>query len=299
MPTGTRSGTVYAALAFFCWGLFPLYFHTIKDVPSMEILVHRVLWCMLFLIGVLTWRRQWGFLATMRERPKVVGSFVLSSLFLSGNWFVYIWAVNNDHVLDASLGYFINPLVNVMLGYLLLKERLRAVQWAAIGLAACGVLWLAVQAGHVPWIALILAFSFGLYGLMRKTAALGALEGLAFETIMLLPMAVAYMGWLAMHGNSVFINTPADSTRWLLVAAGPITAIPLLLFAAGARRIPLSLLGVMQYIAPTMVFLMGVWIFHEPFSQQRLIGFILIWTALAVYAGEGLWQSKRTQPSLG
>ncbi len=295
MSSGTRSGTIYAALAFFCWGLFPLYFHLIKDVPAMEILVHRVLWCMLFLVGVLTWRRQWGWLATMRERPKVVGSFILSSLFLSGNWFVYIWAVNNGHVLDASLGYFINPLVNVMLGYLLLKERLRAVQWFAIGLAACGVLWLAVQAGHVPWIALILAFSFGLYGLMRKTAALGALEGLAFETIMLLPMAIAYMVWLATHSDSVFINTANDSTRWLLIAAGPITAIPLLLFAAGARRIPLSLLGVLQYIAPTMVFLMGVWLFHEPFSQQRLIGFILIWSALAVYAGESLWLSKRSQ----
>ncbi len=292
MSSGTRLGTVYAGLAFFCWGLFPLYFHTIKDVPSMEILVHRVLWCMLFLIAVLTFRRQWGWLASMRERPKVVGSFVLSSIFLSGNWFVYIWAVNNDHVLDASLGYFINPLVNVMLGYLLLKERLRAMQWAAIALAACGVLWLAILAGHVPWIALILAFSFGLYGLMRKTAALGALEGLAFETIMLLPMAVAYMTWLAMHGESVFINTTADSTRWLLIAAGPITAIPLLLFAAGARRISLSLLGVLQYVAPTMVFITGVWLFDEPFSQQRLIGFILIWSALVVYAGEGLWRQR-------
>ena len=292
-----RTGIINATLAFLCWGLFPIYFHSLHDVPPGQILAHRVLWSLLFLAIVLTVRRQWKWLPAVLRQPRVIASFVASAFLLSANWLVYIWAVNNGHVIEASLGYFINPLVNIMFGYLLLKERLRAGQWAAIALAALGVAWLTWQAGTVPWIALILASSFGAYGLMRKTAALGSLEGLSFETMVLFPLALGYVIWLSQHGQNSFINCPADSTRWLLAAAGPITAIPLLMFAAGARKIPLSVLGLLQYISPTIQFLLGVWLFHEAFSAERMVGFLLIWSALALYAAEGLWRNRRT--SLG
>ncbi len=282
-----RSGIIYAALAFLCWGLFPIYFHALDGVPPLQILAHRMLWSLGFLLIVLVLRRQWKWLDVVRQ-PRVFFSFVLSALLLSANWLAYIWSVTNHHVIEASLGYFINPLVNIMLGYLILKERLRANQWVAIAIAALGVAWLTWQTGTVPWIALFLAFSFGGYGLLRKTAALGALEGLSFETIVLFPLAAAYVIWLTVNGQNVFINTDSDTTRVLLVMAGPLTAIPLLLFASGARKIPLSILGLLQYLSPTLQFLLGVWLFKEAFTADRLVGFVLIWSALILFAGEGL-----------
>lgn len=289
-----RTGILSAALAFFCWGLFPLYFHALHAIPPLQILAHRMLWSLLFLLIVLTVRRQWDWLAIVRK-PRVIASFIASAFLLSANWLVYIWSVNNGHVIEASLGYFINPLVNIMFGFFLLKERLRPAQWGAVGVAALGVAWLTWQAGTVPWIALVLAASFGAYGLMRKTAALGALEGLSFETMVLFPIAAVYVGWLTWHGENAFINTTSDSTRLLLIAAGPLTAIPLLLFASGARKIPLSVLGLLQYLSPTLQFLLGVWVFHEAFSMARLVGFAVIWAALALYAAEGLINANRRQ----
>ncbi len=289
-----RTGIFSAALAFLCWGLFPLYFHAVKEVPSMQILAHRMIWSLAFLLIVLALRRQWRWLEQVRQ-PRVFWSFVASALLLSANWLLYIWAVNNGHVIEASLGYFINPLVNIMFGYLLLKERLRRVQWIAIAIAALGVAWLTWQSGSVPWIALCLAASFGAYGLLRKTAALGALEGLSFETMVLFPIAAIYVGWLTLHGENAFLNTASDATRWLLVAAGPITAVPLLLFASGARQIPLSILGLLQYLAPTIQFLLGVWLFKEAFTADRLVGFALIWAALILFAGEGLIRSRQNR----
>ena len=288
-----RSGIIYAALAFFCWGLFPIYFHALGEVPPLQILAHRMLWSLAFLLVLLLLRRDWKWLQVVRQ-PRVFSSFVLSALLLSANWLVYIWSVMNHHVIEASLGYFINPLVNIVLGYLILKERMRPLQWAAIGVAALGGAWLTWQAGTVPWIALFLALSFGGYGLLRKTAALGPLEGLSFETIVLFPLAAGYVIWLTVHGQNVFINTASDTTRWLLIMAGPLTAIPLLLFATGARKIPLSILGLLQYLSPTLQFLLGVWLFKEAFSADRLVGFVLIWSALALFAGEGL---LRRQPA--
>lgn len=288
-----RSGILYAALAFLCWGLFPIYFHALDEVPPLQILAHRMVWSLAFLLVVLLLRRQWKWLEQVRQ-PRVFFSFMLSALLLSANWLVYIWSVTNHHVIEASLGYFINPLVNIMLGYLILKERMRPVQWVAIAIAALGVGWLTWQAGTVPWIALILAFSFGAYGLLRKTAALGALEGLSFETMVLFPLAAGYVIWLTVHGQNVFLTTASDTTRWLLVMAGPFTAIPLLLFATGARKIPLSILGLLQYLSPTLQFLLGVWLFKEAFTLDRLVGFALIWAALALFAGEGL--ARRQAP---
>lgn len=286
-------GILYAASAFILWGIFPLYFHAIREVPPLEILGHRMLWSLAFLAIVLTVRQQWKWLPRVARQPRVLGAFIASALLLSSNWFVYIWSVNNGHVLDASLGYFINPLINVMLGMLVLKETLRRGQWIAIGVAACGVAWLTWSAGELPWIALILGMSFACYGLLRKTAALAALEGLSLETMLLFPLALAYVAWLTMHGQNTFINTHTGATRWLLAAAGPLTAIPLLLFATGARQISMSALGLLQYISPTLQALLGVWVFHEAFPTARLIGFVIIWTALVLYVAEGLWTSRR------
>lgn len=286
-----NSGVIYAALAFLSWGLFPLYFRALADVAPSQILMHRMIWSLVFLAVLLAVRRQWRWLPQLLASPRAVAAFMASAVLLSANWLIYIWAVNNQHVVEASLGYFINPLVNIMLGYFLLHERLRAGQWGAIALAAAGVAWLAWQAGNMPWIALALAFTFGAYGLMRKTAPLGALEGLSFETMVLFPFALGYLAWLSITGDNAFAAADGN-TQWMLVALGPLTAVPLLLFGAGARRIPLSVLGLLQYISPSMQFLIGVLLFREPFSLPRLAGFALIWAALALYALEGLWQRR-------
>ena len=287
-------GMLYAALAFLAWGLFPLYFKALRSIPAQEILAHRMVWSLLFLAAVLLWRRQWTWLAAVARQPRVLAGFAASALLLSTNWGIYIWSVNHDRVIDASLGYFINPLVNVVLGSLLLKERMRPVQWTAVAFAAAGVVWLTWDAGHPPWIALALGATFGVYGLLRKTASLGALEGLSLETMLLFPFAFAYLLWLAQAGQNGFIAAPPLSQA-LLALSGPVTAIPLLLFAAAARRLPLSLLGLMQYMVPTMQLLLGVWLYHEPFGPGRLVGFALIWGGLALYTLEGgmrSWQRR-------
>lgn len=282
-----RKGILYATACYTAWGLFPIYFKSINDIPAMEILFHRMLWALLFLVMVLAWRQQWAWIPALFKNPKLIAGFASSAILLSTNWFIYIWAVNHGHIIDASLGYFITPLVNVLLGYVFLHERMRPIQWWAVGLAASGVVWLAFQSGHPPWIGVSLAASFGAYGLLRKTAALGALEGLSLETFLLFPFALAYLTFLAFNGQSAFLHS-ATSTQLLLIAAGPITAIPLLLFAAGARRIPLATLGLLQYISPSLQLLLGVWLYHEPFSTGRLIGFATIWVGLIMYSAEGL-----------
>ncbi|HEY0857283.1 MAG TPA: EamA family transporter RarD [Albitalea sp.] len=284
-------GILSAVLAYVCWGLFPLYFKQLAQIAPLDVLVHRVVWSLVFLLVVLALRRQWSWLRDVLRQPRLVGAFALSALLLSGNWLTYIWAVTNDHVVDASLGYFITPLVNVLLGYTVLHERLRPLQWTAVALAAAGVLWLAVLGGQLPWIALVLACTFGAYGLMRKMAALGALEGLTLETMLLAPAALALLAFAAMQGTSSF---PAESgwVNALLIGIGPVTAIPLLLFAAGARRIRMSTLGLLQYLAPSIQLVLGIWLYHEPFGGTRMVGFALIWLALAVYSAESWLQSS-------
>lgn len=282
-----RKGILYATTCYTAWGLFPIYFKAINEIPPMEILFHRMVWALLFLVLVLAWRKQWSWIPELLKKPKLIAGFASSAILLSTNWFIYIWAVNNGHIIDASLGYFITPLVNVLLGYVFLHERMRPIQWWAVSLAASGVVWFTLQTGHPPWIGLSLAASFGAYGLLRKTAALGPLEGLSLETFLLFPFALAYLTFLAANGQSAFLHS-TTTTQLLLLAAGPITAIPLLLFAAGARRIPLATLGLLQYISPSIQLLLGVWLYHEPFSLERLIGFATIWTGLIIYSAEGL-----------
>lgn len=287
-------GLFFAATAYVLWGLFPLYFKLLASVPPLEILIHRMLWSLVFLGMVLVVRGKWRWLADVLRRPRVLAGFAASALLLSGNWFLYIWAINHDRIIDASLGYFITPLVNVLLGFVFLGERLRPMQWAAVTLAAMGVLWLALQSGHPPWIGLALAGTFGTYGLLRKTAQLGALEGLSLETLLLCPLALGSLVWLDHAGQNSFVAA-GNATRWLLVAAGPITAIPLLLFAAGARRIPMATLGLLQYIGPSIQLLLGVLLYRETFGGARLAGFAVVWSALIVYSADGLWQAWRSR----
>ncbi len=260
-------------------------------MSALEVIAHRTLWSMLFVALVLLVRRQWAWLAPLLRQPRLLAVSALSALLLSANWLLYVWAVNNGHVLDASLGYFILPLINVALGYAVLGERPRRGQWAAVAVAACGVLWLALQAGRLPWIGLAIALTFGGYGLLRKTAPLGALEGLALETTLLTPLALALLAWWAGQGTAAWTQAGAADWLWLL-AAGPITAVPLLLFAAGARRVPLATLGLLQYISPSLQFLLGVALMGESVQPARLLGFALIWTALALFALEGAWQRR-------
>ena len=287
-------GIVYSLFAYLIWGLFPLYFKQLSLVPALEVVMHRTVWSLLFvLVGLLVLKR-WAWMRGVVRQPKVLGAFALSALLLSSNWLIYVWAVQNEHVQETSLGYFILPLVNVAMAYVLLKERPRRGQWIAVGVACTGVLWLTIQGGRLPWIALLLALTFGVYGLLRKVAALGPLEGLTLETMMLAPLALVYMGVGLWRGNSVLLQGDWNINLWLMVG-GPLTAIPLLLFAAGARRIPLTTLGILQYAAPTVQFILSVVVFHEPIDSTRLWGFILIWAALVVYSLEGLHHNRQTR----
>ena len=284
-------GILSAGLAFTLWGIFPIYLKLLHDVPPLEILSHRVVWSVVFLSLVLYWRKQWAWVTQVRMNPRIALTFTASAAALGANWVIYIWAINADRVIDASLGYFITPLFNVLFGRLL-GERLLPMQWLCVALAACGVGWLTASAGHLPWIGLLLGISFGSYGLLRKTAPLGALEGLAVETLLMLPVACAFL-LVPGSGSSHAFAEGSLTLSLLLAAAGPVTAIPLLLFAFGARRIPLSIVGLLQYIGPSIQLLLGIWLYHEPFDHNKLIGFALIWSALALFSAQGLWLAWR------
>lgn len=289
-------GLIYAALAYMAWGLFPIYFKQLVQVNAFEVVMHRMVWSFVFLMGVLFVLKRWAWLRAVARQPRVLLASGLSALLLSANWSVYVWAVQNAHVLDASLGYFILPLVNVAMGFAFLHERPRPAQWLAVAVAASGVLWLTLQAGRLPLVALVLACTFGTYGLLRKLAKLGALEGLTLETVLLLPMALGLLGWWTWHGQGALVQGDAITIGWLLLA-GPLTAIPLLLFAAGARRISLATMGILQYISPSLQMLVGVWLYGEPFEPARAIGFYLIWAALVIYSSESLWIMRKWRPA--
>lgn len=295
-PALHRGGLLAAIASYILWGVFPLYWHLLKHVPSMQIISHRIVWCALFVVGFLVLREGWGWLRTALGRPRVGWMLLASSLLISFNWGIYIWAVTHGRVVEASLGYFINPLVNVLLGVLVLRERLNAAQWTAVALAAAGVLWLAFLHGDPPWISLALAFSFAFYGLIRKLANVDAVPGLAIESLILLLPALAWLGWAQVQGVGAFAqgDLAADA---LLVFGGALTALPLIGFAYGARRIPYSLVGILQYIAPTLQLLSGVWLLGEAFERTQAVGFGAIWIALGIYAADG-WLRSRRQPAI-
>jgi chloramphenicol-sensitive protein RarD len=292
--TTTGKGFAAAAAAFAIWGVFPLYFHPLRQISPFQVIAHRVVWSCMF---VLVWMAMRGELSSLRAtlaNRSLVWRLAVSATLITINWVVSVWAVTNGHVVESSLGYFINPLVNVLLGVALLSERLTRAQWTAVALAATGVAYLTIVAGRLPWIALTLAFSFGIYGLIRKIVKVESLPGLATETLVLLPFAAAYLLWCESAGTGALGHAGPAITA-LLIGSGPLTAIALFLFAYGARLLPYSTVGVLQYIAPTLQLACGVFAFHERFERTRAIGFALIWAALLIYAGEGLWLSLKQQ----
>lgn len=282
-------GLLYAGAAFVIWGLAPLYFREVASVHPLEMVLHRSAWSLAFMVVVMSVLRRWAWLPALLRQPRQLAALGLSACLLTSNWFVYVWAVQNGRVVESSLGYFINPLLNVLLGVVVLRERLRRLEWGAVGLAVMGVLWLTWQVGQPPWVALALASSFALYGLIRKTAPLGPLEGLTMENLVLAPLVVpALWAWTVWgSGTLSHAGTSTALTLWIL-AAGPLTALPLLLFAAGARRLRLATLGLVQYLGPSIQLVLGVWVFHETFDSDRLVGFALIWSALALYSASSL-----------
>ncbi|MDG2523784.1 EamA family transporter RarD [Stenotrophomonas sp. HITSZ_GD] len=292
-----RQGVAITAGAFVIWGLFPVYWHLLKAVPSPLIIAHRIVWSTLLVVGWLLLTTRLAWLRRIAAQPRALGLLALSGLSIGFNWGLYIWAINAGHVIESSLGYYINPLVSVLLGVVVLKERLRGLQWVAVGCAALGVAWLTWAAGAPPWIALGLALSFGLYGLLRKIVAVDAVAGLGVESLYLFLPALGFVLWSEQGHGGGFLQGWSLRDDLLLAFGGVVTAVPLIAFAYGVRRIPLSLVGILQYIAPTLQLLLGVWVFHEVFDPQRAVGFVAIWIGLALFLGEGLWQSRRRAPA--
>lgn len=282
-----NKGIAYGLAAYGLWGLLPIYWKYLQQIPATEILAHRMVWSLVFVVVLLAYQGKWAWLKPALQNKRVVLIYFVAGAFLALNWGVYIWAVNAGFIIETSLGYFINPLVNVLFGFLFLGERLRPWQVAAVGIAAAGVLYLTYSYGALPWIALTLAFSFGTYGLLKKKATLDSLEGFSLETALLFLPALAYLLYLNAQGVGSFGQVDL-STTVLLALTGIATAVPLIFFAAAARRTTLTALGIMQYIAPTMQFLLGIYLYQEPFDQDRLIGFVLIWIALVIYTAESL-----------
>lgn len=287
-----KKGILSASSAYILWGFFPIYFKSLKSVSSFEILCHRMVWSLVFLSGILTLTRQWGWLFPALKNRRTFLIYLGAALLLGLNWFTYIWAVNAGYIVESSLGYFINPLVSILLGVFILREKLRIIQWIPVGLAFLGVAYLTWSYGRPPWIALALALTFGFYGLVKKIAPLSSLNGLSLETGLLFLPALGYLVLQEVSGTGGFLHqTPGISV--LLALSGVITAVPLLLFATGARSIPLYLMGLLQYIAPTLQLLIGVLLYHESFSTHQFIGFGMIWLALGFYSVEAFINNRR------
>jgi chloramphenicol-sensitive protein RarD len=290
--SASRLGFIYGVAAYGLWGLFPLYWGLVDEAGEIEVLAHRIVWSLMVVVVLLTAGRSWWRVRRLAKRS--VAMLGLAAVIITFNWGTYIWGVVNGHVIETSLGYFINPLVTVVMGVVILRERLRPVQWAAVGLAAVAVLILTVDYGRPPWIALILAFSFGTYGLIKKKVNVGAVESLGVETGTLLVPAVVFLIALEVNGTGAFAHAGLR-TDLLLVGAGVITAVPLLFFGAAAIRVPLTTLGLLQYLAPIIQFALGVIVFREAVPPVRLVGFALVWTALAVLTAETLAHRRRVR----
>ncbi|MGY1494080.1 EamA family transporter RarD [Aeromonas dhakensis] len=289
-----RQGVIYALCAYTLWGLAPIYFKTIAAVPAAEILTHRMIWSCALLMVLTLLGRQWHKVQAVLRQPKVLLTLAFTSITVGGNWLLFIWAINNGHMLDASLGYYINPLFNVLLGMLFLSEKLRRLQWWAVGLAAIGVAIQIIAFGSLPWIALVLATSFAIYGLIRKKLALDALTGLLIETLIMLPPAAIYL-WGIADSPTSHLTQNDWHLNLLLIAAGAVTTAPLLCFTAAATRLKLSTLGFFQYIGPSLMFILAVTLYGEALALDKMITFAFIWSALVLFSLDGLRSGKRRQ----
>jgi len=285
-------GLVYATSAFVIWGLSPVYWKALGAVPALEIIMHRVVWSFFFLVILIVLQRRTREFVEVLRNGRMLLTLFATSIFISGNWFLYIWAVNSNYLLQASLGYYINPLVNVVLGMVFLRERLRKPQILAVLLATSGVLYLTISYGEFPWIALTLALSFGFYGLIRKIAPVGSLVGLTIETMLLSFPAIIYLFYLHSQGTGSIFHVSLKLDL-LLIGCAPLTAVPLLFFTLGAKRLYLSTVGLMQYIGPSGMFLLAVFYYHEPFSATRVWTFIMIWAALGIYSTDSVIYYRR------
>jgi len=288
----TRRGFLLGFAAYAMWGLFPLYWPLLEPAGAIEILAHRIFWSLAVMAGLilaLGRRRQ---LRKVLASPRTRGILALAAVVIAVNWGTYIWGVNNGHVVETSLGYFINPLVTVLMGVVVLGERLRTMQWVAMGIATVAVVGLTVEYGRPPWVALVLAFSFGSYGLAKKKANTGAVESLTVETLVLAPVAAGYLLWLGAQGTSTFTTEGAGHVL-LVVGTGVVTAIPLICFGAAATRVSMTTIGLLQYVAPTIQFALGVFLFGEPMPAMRWVGFTLVWLALAIFTFEALTYRRR------
>lgn len=286
-----RSGALAAALCYFLWGLVPLYWRQLSAINPVELIAHRHVWSLVFLLALIGLQGGFGDVRSALRSRRAIARNLVSASFLTANWLVYVWGVNTGHVIETSLGYFLVPLVNVAAGRFILHEHLRRAQWIAIGLAASGVALMIFQLGRPPWIALVLAGTWGAYSLMRKQSTLGAITGLTLETLLLAPLAIGFLVWQHHTGEGALGRVDLR-THALVLSAGVITAIPLLLFAYGARRIRLSTLGLLQYLAPSVQLVLGIWVFHEAFSRSRVLSFAFIWAALALYTADNVLASR-------
>lgn len=287
-----KAGALAAGICYFSWGLVPLYWKRLATVNPVELIAHRHVWSLVLVLICVAAQGTFSEVRAALRTPRSVGLNLLSAVLLTANWLIYVWGVNTGHVIECSLGYFLVPLVNVALGRFVLHEHLRTLQWVAIACAAGGVTVMIAQLDRPPWVALALAGTWSAYGLLRKRSPLGSLIGLTVETLLLAPLAIGLLLWQHHIGEGALGHTDA-ATQALVLSAGVITAVPLLLFAYGARRIRLSTMGLLQYLAPTVQFALGIWVYHEPFTRERLLGFAFIWVGLALYTADNLWAQRK------
>lgn len=287
-----RQGVIFALAAYSIWGIAPVYFKSVAHVPAFEVLVHRIIWSVVFLLLFIGATGRLGKVMAVFKQPRLLGGLVVTALIISLNWLVFIWAVAEGRILETSLGYFINPLISVFLGMVFLSERLRPMQWLALSFAAMGVLYQLIEFGSLPWVGLVLAFSFGFYGLLRKQLVVEAVPGLFIETLIVLPVGLIALGWMQSEGTLVFGHQSLQ-TDLLLIAAGLVTTFPLLFFAGAARRLALSMIGFFQYLAPSITFVLAVYVYDEPLDSSKLVTFALIWLGLLLFTGENRLASRR------
>ncbi|HSM70105.1 MAG TPA: EamA family transporter RarD [Anaerolineales bacterium] len=288
-----NKGILYGIGAYALWGFFPIYWKALHVVPALQVIGHRIAWSFILLLAYIVARGQWRAFRGSVMNWRTIGIYSIAAVLLSFNWLIYVWGVNAGFIVETSLGYFINPLLSVLLGVLFLRERLRPMQWLPIGLATIGVIYLTFAYGRPPWIALSLAFTFGFYGFVKKLSPLGSLYGLTLETGIVFPIALIYIAFLGFNGNGAFLSEGAQIDL-LLIGAGLVTTIPLLMFASAARQIPLTIVGLLQYIAPTIQFLIGVFFYKEAFDLSRLVGFSIVWVALIIFAVENYLANRVT-----